>query len=328
MRMNLDDMRAFVAAVETGSVGKAALRLHLTQPAVSRRIQRLEEALDTTLLDRDSKPAKPTRAGEAAYRHCVAVLRATAALERNARGTTAASPLRVGVTFALSESVFAPAIEAVRKRCPEISLRLTADRSAALRKQLRDGQLDAAIVVSRLDRLIDDPSAVPLGTERVLVVVSKDSRLAHRIKLSDLAGMPWVINPEGCGFRAQLEGALAESGLTLEVIVESWGVVMQLALVAAGVGVGLIPERMIMDSRYRGSVRAVSVQDLAPAVAIWMVKADELGPLEAAVEVVAETVRRLLAAPSKKGHSLAVQAHRRTQAGKRQNAGLRRLRRS
>lgn len=43
---------------------------------------------------------------------------------------------------------------------------------------------------------------------------------------------------------------------------------------------------------------------LAPGVAIWMVKADELGPLEAAVEVVAETVRRLLAAPSKKGHSL------------------------
>lgn len=61
--MNLDDLQAFVAAVETGSVGRAALRLNLTQPAVSRRIQRLEEALDTTLLDRDSKPAKPTPAG-------------------------------------------------------------------------------------------------------------------------------------------------------------------------------------------------------------------------------------------------------------------------
>lgn len=323
--MNLDDMRAFVAAVETGSVGKAALRLHLTQPAVSRRIQRLEEALEATLLDRDSKPAKPTSAGEAAYRHCVAVLRATAALERNARGTIAASPLRVGVTFALSESVFAPAIEAVRKRCPEVSLRLTADRSAALRKQLRDGQLDAAIVVSRLDRLIDDPSAVRLGTERVLVVVSKDSRFARQIKLNDLAGLPWVINPEGCGFRAQLENALAESGLTLEVIVESWGVVMQLALVAAGVGFGLIPERMIMDSRYRGGVRAVSVRDFAPAVTIWMVKADELGPLEPAVEVVAETVRRLLAAPSEKGRSPAAHAHRRTPARKRRKgvAGLR-----
>jgi len=316
--MNLDDLQAFVAAVETGSVGRAALRLNLTQPAVSRRIQRLEEALDTTLLDRDSKPAKPTPAGEAAYRRGVAVLRATAALERDARGVFAAGPLRVGVTLALSESVFAPAVEAVRKRCPEVALRLTADRSAALRKELREGQLDAAIVVSRLDRPLDDPSAIALGTERVLIVVSEDSHLAPRIKVSDLAGMPWVINPEGCGFRAQLEHALAASGLVLDVIVESWGVAMQLALVAAGVGIGLIPERMMRDSPYRGRVRAVTVQDIAPALAIWMVKAGETGPLEAAVEVVAESVRRLLAAPSKKTRLPIVQTRQRKLTGQRQ----------
>lgn len=308
--MNLEDMRAFVAAVETGSVGKAALRLNLTQPAVSRRIQRLEEALDVTLLDRDSKPAKPTRAGEAAYRRCIAVLRASAALERDARGTVAAGPLRVGVTFALSEAVFAPAIEAVRRRCPDVVLRLTADSSAVLKKQLREGQLDAAVVVSRLDRPIDEPSAVALGTERVVVAVAADSPLPKRVKLSDLAGMPWVINPDGCGFRGQLERALAESGLMLDVIVESWGVAMQLALVAAGVGVGLIPERTIRDSPYRDRVRTVAVQDVAPALAIWMVTSGELGPLGEAVGVVAETVRRLLAGPATGRRAASGQAQR------------------
>ena len=311
--MNLEDMRAFVAAVETGSVGKAALRLNLTQPAVSRRIQRLEDALDVTLLDRDSKPARPTRAGEAAYSRCVAVLRATAALERDAHGTVAAGPLRVGVTFALPESVFAPAIEAVRRRCPDVALRLTADNSAALRKQLREGLLDAAVVVSRLDRPIEDPLAVALGTERVVVAVAADSPLPKRVKLSDLAGMPWVINPDGCGFRGQLERALAGSGFMLDVIVESWGVAMQIALVAAGVGVGLIPERTMRDSPYRGRIRAVTVQDLAPAVAIWMIKSGELGPLEEAVGVVAETVRRLLAGPATGRHA----TNGRTQRGKR-----------
>lgn len=313
--MNLDDMQAFVAAVETGSVGRAALRLNLTQPAVSRRIQRLEEALDIVLLDRDSKPARPTPAGEAAYRRCVAVLRATAALERDARGGIAAGPLRVGVTLALSESVFAPAVEAVRKRCPQVALRLTAERSAALRKQLHEGLLDAAIVVSRLDRPLADPSAIALGTERVLVVAAEDSGLAPRVKVRDLAGAAWVINPEGCGFRAQLEHALAESGLGLNVIVESWGVAMQLALVSAGVGLGLIPERLLNDSPYRGSVRALAVQDLAPALAIWLVKAGELGPLEDAVEVVAETVRRHLAAPSNDVRAATVQTP--AQAGRR-----------
>jgi DNA-binding transcriptional LysR family regulator len=157
----------------------------------------------------------------------------------------------------------------------------------------------------------------------VLVVVAEDSGFAPCVKVRDLAGAAWVINPEGCGFRAQLEHALAESGLGLNVIVESWGVAMQLALVSAGVGLGLIPERMLNDSPYRGRVRALAVEDLAPALAIWLVKAGELGPLEDAVEVVAETVRRHLAAPSKEARAATV--HTPTQAGRQ---GAKKLRRS
>src|SRR5256885_7292238 len=96
--MNIEDVRAFVAVVDMGSVGRAALRLNLTQPAISRRVQRLEEDLGITLLDRDSKPARPTRAGEAAYRRCMAVLRATEALARETRAAMPTGPLRIGVS--------------------------------------------------------------------------------------------------------------------------------------------------------------------------------------------------------------------------------------
>src|SRR5215471_7635455 len=101
--MNIEDVRAFVAVVDTGSVGRAALRLNLTQPAISRRVQRLEEALGVTLLDRDSKPARPTRVGEAAYRKCMAVLRASEALAREIRATPA-GPLRIAVSLGIAES--------------------------------------------------------------------------------------------------------------------------------------------------------------------------------------------------------------------------------
>src|SRR5262245_22177044 len=123
--MNIEDVRAFVAVVDTGSVGRAALRLNLTQPAISRRVQRLEDTLGVTLLDRDSKPARPTRAGEAAYRRCMAVLRAAEALARETQPDVAAGPLRIGVSPGIADSIFASALEALRSHHPEVLLRLT-----------------------------------------------------------------------------------------------------------------------------------------------------------------------------------------------------------
>jgi DNA-binding transcriptional LysR family regulator len=65
--MNTRDLEAFLAVVETGSIVGASARLHLTQPGVSRRIQSLEEQLGVALLDRQSKPLKPTAAGRETY---------------------------------------------------------------------------------------------------------------------------------------------------------------------------------------------------------------------------------------------------------------------
>ena len=67
--MNTRDLEAFLAVVETGSIVGASVRLHLTQPGVSRRIQSLEERLGVALLDRQSKPLKPTAAGRETYAH-------------------------------------------------------------------------------------------------------------------------------------------------------------------------------------------------------------------------------------------------------------------
>ena len=65
--MNLFDLESFVAVVDSGSVMAAALRLHLTQSAVTRRVQSLEEELGVSLLNRQMRPLLPTRAGQSAY---------------------------------------------------------------------------------------------------------------------------------------------------------------------------------------------------------------------------------------------------------------------
>ncbi len=291
--MNIEDVRAFVAVVDMGSVGRAALRLNLTQPAISRRVQRLEETLGVTLLDRESKPAKPTRAGEAAYARCMAVLRATEALTR--QGSPApAGPLRIGVSSGIAELVFAPALDALRASHPATALHLAAGRSLDLRKQVAEGLIDAAVVMARPDRPLDEAGTEMLGTERVMVVAGPGVAARSAGRLADLGGLAWVINPDGCGFRAQLERALAATGHGLEVAAESWGTALQLALVARGAGLGLVPERLIAELAHRASLRVIEVEDFRASLDVWMARAGALGPLGVAVDVVAAAVRQVL----------------------------------
>jgi len=292
--MNIEDVRAFVAVVDRGSVARAALRLNLTQPAISRRVQRLEQALGVTLLDRDQKPARPTKAGEAAYQRCLAVLRAAETLARESRAELPAGPLRIGISLGIAESVFVPALDAIRDNHPQLLLHLVSGGSIELRKQVADGTLDAAIGMARPDRPIDEPGAEKLGIERVCVVAGNGLGLKRRLALADLAGLPWVINPDGCGFRAQLDRALANNGHALEVAAQSWGTALQLALIARNGGLGLVPERLIAESPHRAALKIIEVADFEAQLAVWMVRGATLGPFAAAVDGVAAAVRRIL----------------------------------
>jgi DNA-binding transcriptional LysR family regulator len=115
--MNLQDIEAFVAVAETGSVNRAAVRLNLTQPATTRRIQNFEAAIgDTPLFNRAVKPAALTSLGSHVLEHCRRVLTAVAELE--ACTTKAADPagdLKAGVAHGLGEIVLTTPLDALRR---------------------------------------------------------------------------------------------------------------------------------------------------------------------------------------------------------------------
>lgn len=292
--MNIEDVRAFVAVVDSGSVGRAALKLNITQPAVTRRVQRLEESLGVTLLDRESKPARPTRAGEGAYTRCMAVLRAADTLTREVGPDAHHGALRIGVSLGIAECVFTPALEAVRARFPTIALHLLSNTTSELRKRVVDGTLDAAIVMSRAERPLDDPHAERLGTERVAIIAARDLKLGAPRKLADLGGILWVINPDGCGFRTQLDRALAANGFVMDVAAEVWGTSLQIGLVARGAGLGLVPVRFVAETPQHDAIRVLRLEDFDPGLVVWLIRAPHLGAQAEAVELLAETVRNLI----------------------------------
>lgn len=292
--MNIDDMRALVAVVEGGSLAQAAARLHLTQPAITRRLQRLEESLGVTLLDRDQKPARPTEQGRSAYRACVGILRATEDLRRAVGRPSAGQVLRLGVTPGVMDAVLRPVFDGLARDVPDGRLDLRTGPSIDLRAALRGGELDAAIVFLREEKGPDPrETAIRVGMEEVSVVAARSAGLPERMELEDLADHPFVINPDGCGFRTGLEHRFLRCGKSLTVAASVWGIPQQLQLIADGVGIGLVPRRMVRASMESDRLQIIAVPDFTARLAVWMMTAGHLPALAPALGAVRRAVEQV-----------------------------------
>jgi DNA-binding transcriptional LysR family regulator len=270
--MNTHDLEAFIAVVETGSIVGASARLNLTQPGVTRRIQNLEDTLGTTLLDRQSKPLKPTSAGREAYEHGRQVLRS---LEDLKAGVSPAGEIRgefrLGIMPYLSEAALALPLDRLRGEFPQLTLRITSGWSPRLVEQVGRSELDAAALcladgVSPPEDLVSED----LGTQDVLLIASPDLGVPKPACLSALARFPWVMNESGCGFRAFIRHSFEAARLPFHVGVEALGVDLRMSLVARGLGIGLVTPAAFAGSPWREAVEVIDAPDFRPRVRSWL----------------------------------------------------------
>lgn len=271
--MNTRDLVAFVAVVETGSIVAASARLNLTQPGVTRRIQNLEELLGAELLDRQSKPLRPTAAGRQAYDHGRRVLRSLEELHAGVAGDGVVSgEFRLGITPYLAESGLSGPLDELRGAFPRLVLRVISGWSPDQAARVSRNELDAAAIClpdgmsPPADLAYDD-----LGVQPVVFVVAREQRMPRRIRFEDLAAMPWIINQDGCGFRQALKRAFDAKHLSFNVAVEALDAELRLSLVARGLGVGLATPVSLARSGLRSKVKVVRTEDFDPAVRAFVV---------------------------------------------------------
>lgn len=294
--MNLNEMRAFVALAETGSVNRAARRLNLTQPATTRRIQGFEASLGQSLLDRSSKPSMLTAAGRRALEHCRTVLAAVTALEDDAVQDGPGGELRLGVANGVADIVLAGPLDALRGRYPRLRLAVSSDWTGAMIGQIAEGRLDAAIGLrTPWHQVPDGIAADALGAEQVVVVAARGLDLPPQPGLAALPDLGWVLNPRGCGYRAVLERAHEAIGRDLRLSAEVFARDLQLSLVARGAGLGLLPRRILARSPLRSRLRIVPLADFALDVPVVLLRGRTPDRLAAPLAAFARDVGAALA---------------------------------
>jgi DNA-binding transcriptional LysR family regulator len=292
--MNTDDVRTFLTVAEAGSISMAAYELHLTQPAVSRRIQRLEDALGASLIDRKTRPFALTAAGRTAVERCRRFLSVADELRTLSGGDQPVRELRIGVAHALTELALTEPVDEVRRQYPSASLRLHTGWSRDLLGRVKTGALDAAII------LMAEPDGPPAGVmartiarDHLVVVAPRTLRVRNQT-IDRLKGQQWILNPDGCAARSELQRRLARARIPLHVGVETYNYELQLRLIARGRGLGLVPNRLLMRSPGRHKVRTLRVRELSFPQVIWMISGDLSSGLEEIVSALQSTLARRL----------------------------------
>ncbi len=212
----IDRLRALFAVVEEGSVNRAAVRLHISQPALSRQMRALEDEVGGKLLEREASGVTPTDLGHALMKGMRPVLAAydatLADVRRRAGG--ARTELRVGYLISAAQSVLTPALAELRKTHPGLKLRLHDMSPKEQMDALRAGELDVAITGQEGAVGARDFHSRKLCSLGVCAALSASDPLAGRPRLAlvELKGRDFIgIDEEQMPGRNRWMGALCRA---------------------------------------------------------------------------------------------------------------------
>lgn len=267
--LDLADLRAVLAIAESGSYTRAAQKLGITQPAISRRITALEQSLNARLFRREGGAFVATEAGTAFCERAAQVLAlmdelpgATALSADSPRGTVA-----LGVPPTTGELLLQNLIPAYRAAYPDVFVRIEQGYVNDLFDMLMDKQIDMALLNGPFN-----PSAVhlePLFDHHLGVVYPAtwkassplDGRpMPPSLELSDVARLPLIVASQNQSIRHLVDSEFRAAGLKPNVVMEVNSFVLQRSLVTVGVGCMFMSQTVVRDE-YKKALAFAPIAD-------------------------------------------------------------------
>ncbi|MCY1041885.1 LysR substrate-binding domain-containing protein [Corallococcus sp. bb12-1] len=247
--MELRHLRYFSAVADTLHFGRAARRVHISQPTLSQQIRQLEEEVGTPLFERARAGVRLTQAGELFRTY------ASRALEDVNAGLSAVGALRGLATGALRvgyppsmRGIVVPALTAVLRRHPGLALSAEEAVVRRLEQRLADGRLDVGLGYA--PARLADLDAEPVFDSRLALVVARGHALAgaESVGVKLLAEEPFALLSRGLRVRTRVDAHFAAMRFAPRIALESNAVATVLAIVRAGLAVTVLPEPRLADA--------------------------------------------------------------------------------
>jgi DNA-binding transcriptional LysR family regulator len=256
--MDIRQLRTFVTVARFGSVTKAAEALHVTQPAVSGQLRSLEEELDVRLLSRTTSSVTLTQSGEALLGKAEKAIEAFGEFVHAARSFRGQIEGRLRIGFVMLDPAVlrvGPLLAEMVASHPGLKIDLQVGRTSWLYDALRSAEIDAALLVCKRRPEGTKIKVLDEVTFRLVVPASwRDVIEAGDATLERLANRPWIRMAPRSGHQEVLDEILKAAAFKPVETVEADHEQTMRALVAAGVGVGLMREALAIEARDAGEL--------------------------------------------------------------------------
>lgn len=241
--MNIRDLRYVVAVAEERHFGRAAIRCHVSQPALSGQIRKLEETLGIVLFERSKRGVKVTPVGEriVAQAQQLIMLADEIVASAQAARDPLSGPFALGMIATIGPYLSPLILASIREKMPDLSLTLVEGFTADLERRIAGGDLDAAILATAPeDQALQD---IALYDEPFRIAVAEGHPLASKkaIDLHALADEELLLLADGHCLRDQVLDLCSASTGMVNANTRETSLETLLALVAAGDGVTLVP---------------------------------------------------------------------------------------
>ncbi|ARK32577.1 LysR family transcriptional regulator [Halalkalibacter krulwichiae] len=248
--IDIKQIRCFLEVCKELSISRASSNLHLSQPALSKIIQAMEEELGVPLFNRSTRHLHITDEGKAIIPYAKRLLRQMEDLLKVAAELqhTHAGNVRFGLPPVIGSSFFPSIITAFKKQYPHIQLTIVEEGSRIIEQTLLDGHIDLGITILPLDT--DQFDVIPIIERKLKLVLPINHPLANResVALSQLRNDPFLMFSKGFSLYDRVRDACIQAGFEPTIIQESsqWDFMME--MVAADNGICILPETICVHA--------------------------------------------------------------------------------
>ncbi|MEE2709360.1 MAG: LysR family transcriptional regulator [Gemmatimonadota bacterium] len=259
--MDLRQLEMFQAIVESGSFTKAGQRLHVSQSAISRQINLLEEELGVQVLMRSNKRVFLTEAGKTLLKHCYRIFRdieeAVLAVSQNemvGRGT-----LRVGGGMSVCSFLLPQILKEYKTLYPNIALTVTTGTSEPTILKIRNNEVDVGVLTLPVES--QDLEVTSVFREEMVVVTSQNHPLSKKTEVTpeEIASMPLILFEQGSNTRKIIDQFFEKHDISPQIIMEMENVEIIKPLVDIGLGITIIPYQPIVREVEAGTLHFLRI---------------------------------------------------------------------